>query len=393
MLYSLNVDYWNSSRILKAMIKSKLLPALSLCCFTVMMTSACEQRETQPKPDDRIILPVDTLSVACIIGVELGEWCYMFWDIIAVDIDKQGRILVLDRMAADLKAYDMQGNYIQCITRKGEGPGEVLCPRGLAVFPDGRILVTAPSKFGYVIFDEDFELVEEVRLWYNNSPYHVTPISNDRIVASRFDCSDVEDTYRHTVAIYDLHTEDWDVLLWKDSMEVSDASYSRNPSELDIFIDEHLLKPCCDASGNIFFAVLDSEMYRVIQWDSLGNDVLEITRDMTPVEKAPVEICDETFYLNAVAERMWGPQPCRIRPLKYKNMVIDVGIGYDQNLWVRRGTRNEPFFDVYEMDGTLLRHVIFPASGYSWQTRITPYGVLAWERDPWIGYQKVYFLK
>ena len=74
-------------------------------------------------------------------------------------------------------------------------------------------------------------------------------------------------------------------------------------------------------------------------------------------------------------------------------MIEDVGIGPDENLWVRRGTRTDLFFDIYDLDGVLLQHAIYVVESWSWETEITPYGILAWELDPLESYQKLYFIR
>ena len=74
-------------------------------------------------------------------------------------------------------------------------------------------------------------------------------------------------------------------------------------------------------------------------------------------------------------------------------MTSGVGIGPDGNLWVSLGTSRELFFDIYDLEGNLLRNAVFPQLSSSWETEITEQGIIAWEADPIEGYQKLYFLK
>ena len=362
-----------------------------LACICICYAMSCSRTDRNIKPDDLITLPVDTLNVSFEIGEELGDSTCTFWSIVAADIDSRGRVYVLDRIDASLRVYDLLGNYIQHVTCRGPGPGELVSPRGLAIMPDGRIIITTPRKCGYVIFNKEYELIEEVGLWLNNGPYHVAPVSNNKIVLCRYNCA--TGVERQTAAIHNIGEEEWETLLWRDSILISDAEWLKDPGSTEAFSNEHLLRAYGDGAGNIYFAVLDSLEYRIIQWDSTGSELLNITRDMTPVEKSPEELAAESFYLNSIAETMWGPQDWEIRPDRYRNMIVDVGIGPDENLWARRGTRDELFFDVYDLSGNLMRHETFTTASWSWQTKITPFGILAWERDPLDGYQKLYLLE
>ena len=350
----------------------------------------------QELPDDQITLPVDTLQVTFEIGVEIGDSTNTFAAIAAAAIDEYGRIIVLDEVEACLKVFDMQGNYIQQVSRRGSGPGELSNPRGLFIMPDGRLGVIAPSKQGYIIFDESFKFVEEISLWQDNSPYHVTPLSNSRLVACRFEENIRNETIvnRRTVAIYGWGEEEWDTFLWKDSVEETENEFIQDPSSTLNYILFDRISTCGNGDGNIYFAPKDPYEYRITGWDSTGAEILSITRDMTAVMKTPEEITDEIFYATSYLQRNSGrPLPFEFHPAPYKNMIMEVDIGPDGNLWVRRGTRNEPFFDIYDLDGHLLHHAIFPDNAWSWETEINPHGILAWEADPLEGYQKLYFLE
>jgi len=57
----------------------------------------------------------------------------------------------LDEVEACLKVFDMHGNYLQHVSHRGAGPGELSYPRGLFIMPDGRLGVIAPSKQGEVV--------------------------------------------------------------------------------------------------------------------------------------------------------------------------------------------------------------------------------------------------
>jgi hypothetical protein len=356
-------------------------------CFIV----GCSGNSSGELGDDQISVQCDTLQVNFQIGEEIGDSTNMFWSIASADIDDQGRIFVLDNIAASVRAYDLQGNYLQQVTRRGAGPGELLWPRALTVMPDGRLIICASSKGGYVVFNDSLEFEQEINLWQNNSPYHVSPLTNSRIVACRYNDSVELDLAWHTIAIYDLDSPDYHILLFKDSITCTDSEIEANPSRFYNFGDAKL-KSYGDGNGNVYFAPMDTLNYRIFGWDSLGNQTLFIEREMTTAQKSPEEIQAESVFLESMYRGHTWPVFIP-RPYQHRFMIAEVGIGPDGNLWARRGTRLDLFFDIFDLEGNLLQNAVCPIESWSWKTEITPYGVLAWEQDPLDGYQKLYLIQ
>lgn len=370
----------------------------SMCYHSLLLlvvVIGCESSNTD-LADDSICLPLDTLSVVLEIGEEIGDSTNTFSYLSNADIDTHGRIIAVDELDACVKVFDLQGNYIRQVSRRGSGPGELSHPRGIFIMPDGRLGVIAPSKQGFVIFDDSLNFVEEISLWLENSPSTATSISNSSLVAYMYSERTIANSvilYR-TVAIYAWGEAEWETLLWKDSIEASPNDFFEDPSKFLIY--SRLDPLCIDGNGEdgVYFAPKDPFEYRVTGWDSSGNEILSISRNMTPVEKTNEEVMEEIFFVtNYLQKGTSRSLPFEFEPNPYRNMIIGVGIGPENTLWVRRGTYTEPFFDVYDLDGNLLHHAVFPADGLSWETEITPQGILAWELDPLEGYQKLYLLE
>jgi len=374
-----------------ALISNRVFFLAVLIVIPFYLILGCSGNSPGVDRDNQIAVQCDTLQVNFQLGEEIGDSTNMFWSIASADIDDQGRIFVLDNIDASVRAYDLQGNYLQQVTRRGPGPGELLWPRALTVMPDGRLVICASSKGGYVVFNDSLEFEQEIDLWENNSPYHVSPLSSSRIVACRYNDSIELDLAWHTIAIYDLDSPDFDILLFKDSISCTDSEIEANPSRFFNFGDAKL-KSYGDGNGNVYFAPMDTLNYRIFGWDSLGNQTLFIEREMTPAQKSPGEIQAESAFLESMYRgRTW--RPFVPRPYQHRFMIADVGIGPDGNLWARRGTRLDLFFDIYDLEGSLLRNAVCPIESWSWKTEITPYGILAWEQDPLDGYQKLYFIQ
>lgn len=338
---------------------------------------------------------VDTLDLLFEVGEEIGDSSNTFWSIASADIDDQGRVFVLDDVEACVKVFDSTGAYIQNLTRRGSGPGELIRPSYLSIAPDGRIVISDITRRGFIIFNDSFELEDEVLLWENNSPYSFSALTKSKYLVCTYTEAQLPDGYvlKHTADIYDFSSAESPVNLYTDSIveneDGSDMSYSR---EL-FFVLFKEINSCCDDSGNVFIATLDTLDYRVYGWDSLGNQFLSINLPISPVEKEPEEIDAEAFFMQTCYQRESGWPPWEPSPYRHRFMTADLGIGPDQNLWVRRGTRTDLFFDIFNLKGNLVRHAVYGLDSWSWKTVITPHGVLAWELDPLEGYQKLYLLR
>lgn len=79
------------------------------------------------------------------IGREEDE-NYLFFRISDMQVDSHGSIYVLDSGNQRIQKYDMDGNYLQTIGRKGQGPGEFERPYRMALDEDTNIIVSEGRK-------------------------------------------------------------------------------------------------------------------------------------------------------------------------------------------------------------------------------------------------------
>lgn len=77
-----------------------------------------------------------------------------------VEMDSQGRIYVLDRMAGSIQVYEATGDHVITISARGDGPGELQDPTAIGWGPQGHLWVVDARSGRYVVFDPDGGLVE-----------------------------------------------------------------------------------------------------------------------------------------------------------------------------------------------------------------------------------------
>ncbi|MCK5785040.1 MAG: 6-bladed beta-propeller [Candidatus Sabulitectum sp.] len=364
--------------------------------FALLLLSSCgSEEEALVEEVNEPSFPVDTLEITGYIGEELGDSTNTFGILADAEYHTDtGNILILDNGASCLKEYTSSGEYIRQISRQGSGPGE-LSFASLEFFQmGGNVLVLNMMKQGYVVFDNSLNFLEEIPLWTQNPPMQCVAVS-DSVFASYkpdFDNNSEESfVMRRRIVLYPYAAEDYDLVLWEDSTELTLNDLISNSSDLinDFFLGITL-------GGNselILFSLKEPEDYTVHAWYPDGSEAFTITMPLEPVEKTPEEIAEEKAYMEGFFSQMGAQGMGEYVPEPYHDMVISVGIGPDGNIWVQRGTTPQPFFDIFDLEGTLIGHKVFPETGWTWRFSLCPQGILAWEDDPELGFQQLFMVQ
>jgi len=347
-----------------------------------------------PAPSaDESALPVDTLAAVMSIGEELGDSTSTFGLIQDALIMQDGRILVLDRQGACIKVFDPEGEYLAQVSRRGGGPGELNMPWEFFQMPDGNVMVLEMMKQGFVVFDDSLRLESEISHWTQNPPMQSVPLSDSTFASYKIDADMVGEVIlmNRRIVIYTVGKEDFDTVLWEDSLTATPGDLMENPS---MFITELLDAFCLegDGAGSVYFSEKSGEEYGIVGWNASGEEFFRASLDIEPVPKTPEEIAEEKAYVTQYIQNMGGGMPFEFEPEPFRDMVVALGVGPDGNLWVQRGTSDTPLFDVFDASGNRVRQVAFPEQGWSWTFNISPRGILAWEADPADGFQRLYLL-
>lgn len=94
------------------------------------------------------------------VGVMDGAAWEMFGSVVDVAFDEDGSLFILDNDAGHVVVVGPGGEFVRTISNKGEGPGELNQPLGLAVLGDGRIAVNDLGR-GIKVFSRDGESLQE----------------------------------------------------------------------------------------------------------------------------------------------------------------------------------------------------------------------------------------
>lgn len=341
-------------------------------------------------------IEVDTLRVALAIGEELGDSTNTFGIVADAEYHSvTGNIIVLDTGRACLKEYTPEGEYIRQISRQGDGPGE-LSNLSFEFFQmAGRTIVSNMMKQGFVVFDDSLAFLEEIQHWVNNPPMQCVALNDSTLAAYKPDFSENDGQnftlYRRLVS-FPYGQADYGHVFWADSTSVSLSDLIANGAS--DMINDFLLGITVGGNQDLLLMALRvSEEYRVQAWFPDGTEAFTITLDIEPVPKTPEEIAEEKAYMEAFFGQMGGQGMTEYQPKPFRDMIVNVDIGPDGNIWVQRGTMEYPFFDVFDLQGSLLGHRVFEEPGWTWQFSVSEQGILAWEDDPEEGYQQLFMVR
>lgn len=370
------------------------MKSISLVLFAVILLTSCGEE----KPAEEVnapSFPVDTLEITGYIGEELGDSTNTFGVLSDAEYhENTGNILILDAGATCIKEYSPDGQYLRQISRRGSGPGELSITTFDFFQMGGNLLALNIMKQGFVVFDDSLKFLEEILLWPQNPPMHSVAVSDSTFASYKLDF--INDNTGNFVlfrriAIYTYAAEEYDLVLWEDSTELSIDDLIGNSSML---INDFLLGLTLGGNRDmILFSLKEPEEYTVHAWYPDGSEAFTISMPLAPVPKSEEEIAEEKAFMEGLFSRMGAQDFGEFDPEPYRDMVIRVSIGPDGNIWVQRGTMEQPFFDIFDLEGNLIGHRVFRETGWTWQFSLGPMGILAWEDDPEAGYQQLFLVE
>ncbi len=369
-------------------IVSLLLPFLALSCGSSSVDESGIQQEIE--------LPITALVLIDSIGVELGDSCYVFGSIEGLGYTPDGNIAVLDRISADIRLYTPEGEYLRKIGGRGGGPGEMHNPSSLFIYPDGRIGALDPWRSGLQVYSSDGEY-EGIGLEVSNN-VHMYPelVDDSSFVALKTEFI-LDEGAAPIVAVFaglfEMSVEP-EITYWRVEMEM-DFSIIADLAQ-KYFLSVSLAVDTIN--GIVYVAPYSGTDYRVERFTLEGEELGDLELEVEPVLLSEEELrINEEFVRQRLSSLEGGNPQYNVQltdPLTHRLPVIDLEIDRHSNLWVRRGTENEPYFDIWSPEGELIGSAVMSGSGSrssSWEFEICDEGILAYDMDP-EQYQMVFMI-
>jgi hypothetical protein len=300
-----------------------------------------------------------------------------FGQIKGLVVDDQGRIVVLESQAQELRVFGPDGRPIRTLGRRGEGPGEMRNANGLLMAPDGRIWVPDPQLGRMSVFDIDAGHVEahpwRVRQWGWVFDGAIDPAGRV-IVPSNAQYGD----------------ERWQVLrIYNAAMEVQDSvrvelsppfgTDVEHPSAFRwevtggwgyIGVPFYAGSQRVVTAGPGYWLTVDGDAsYRVVRWEAGRDTTLVIETRRAAV---PVTVAERDSAMASVREtvRERGGEarldPSRVPPVR--PAVSDLFVSTDGDLWVHATTpdRGLATWDVYDATGRYRGTAVGALRPYRW---------------------------
>jgi hypothetical protein len=96
-----------------------------------------------------------------VIGEREGAEEFLFGDIRSLEVGGDGTVFVLDVHVPIVRVFDSDGRHLRNIGQEGSGPGEYKSPDGMAILPDGRVLVRDPPNGRITVYDTGGRFLEQ----------------------------------------------------------------------------------------------------------------------------------------------------------------------------------------------------------------------------------------
>ncbi len=315
----------------------------------LLLIAACGGEQAEAIPEAK--LEVIQLSVTDTIGIELGDSCYVF-GYVADAARTDSIIYALDMSRAQLRKYTPQGEYSGYIGGRGDGPGELVMPQWMEFFSDGSMIIQDITDLGF--YSSQGEAPSHIFTGSCNLPQLHTATGPETF-AVRWHEFIYEPSLinRKFIATYDLEG----VFLAEfmtDSIKLP-VEPEDNTDALNRMIFSHYFAGALD--GNLYLVKRHIPEYRIVCFapDGIAFDTLSL--DLPVIEKSEEEITLEKQHTEEYLTGMGTSNVVQYiyEPDTFRAPIDGIWLGWEENLWVLRGTEDKPVFDVWSIpDGELL---------------------------------------
>lgn len=296
------------------------------------------------------------------IGTATGDGPDAFGRVEAFDVDRAGRIWILDSLARRVLVFDSSGSHVRTIGRRGGGPGEFGEPVDIDLAPDGNMWVVDVENNRISAFDADGRYVDARRIptrfkmwpwWggFDDQGRYYTPVGATP--------SETE-TVAYTLVRHDMALVPRDTLARPQDPIARDVFEYRGSIARVPF--QGSLTWRLSRDGTVWALVTDE--YRLFQLDWAGDTLRTIIRTARslPVTEDDLDRLRSAWARQIQQEgepRWWSRLPKRKPPVTGSFFVDDQG-----TIWVEREAETTSdrgrLFDVIDLEGRYLGVVRLP---------------------------------
>ena len=306
------------------------------------------------------------------IGTMEGDGPASFGQLKSVVVLDDGRIVVLDAQAQELRVFDADGVHLATHGGEGEGPGEFLNANGVLLSPEGLLVIPDQRQQRMTFIDPSDGFVRSQSIVQTSYGwvYQGAMLADGRIVKpSSYPGATIDDPRTYYVRIFSPDATSMDSVFLPPApvLDRNDppTSFSwelpggRGGGVMGITLAEsgtRLFHP----DGTVWSSRMLADGHRLVNTSLDMRDTLRVVETARP----PISIADSirdaeiSRIRDAIAEYGGdiGDQSWEKVPRRYpfvERIVADA----DGNLWVETGTPSGSLWDVFDPDGRHLRTV------------------------------------
>lgn len=339
-------------------------------------------------------IPEYVLSTVDSIGIEMGDSAYVFGAVMDAGILPGGSIAILDGSMCNIRIFSPGGEHIRTISRRGDGPGELINPFNLFLWPDGTIGVIDPYRGGIHRFTPDGQWLGNDLTVTNNSFIDPVVTGDSSFVAAktRIDIQGDAIYATHFIGLFHMSTEP--SVVYHERTVPFDPSNVGNLS-LEFFFYSHFTAD--PSTGRVFVSIFQEDDYAIDVYNPDGTLEGTITAEYDPVPKTEEEILEERNFVSHRVASAEGNNPNMAYdcdPWPNHPAVTGLYVGPDGNLWAARGGTDHLRFDIWNDSLQFMGTGSIPelhGDGSGWRLVFSGTGGLAWNENP-ENYQQIYIL-
>ena len=332
------------------------------------------------------------LSVTDTIGLEMGDSCYVFGQLMKAGHGTDGSVIALDMQQARLCVYSPEGVFTGYIGAPGPGPGEFQVPINFAVLPEDGVVVTDAISRVLSFFDGEGAYTHMMSGFFPTPPMRIEGAPGNAIVGQHMPMIMTGETLEMSMELSRWTTEvEPDLTFMSIVMQMDfdngGAEIQRGPEF------EFTVGP----DGSVFAAEISDTLLQVSGYSPEGEVFLSISEPMERVPMTEEEIDAGGLGMSImIGDEGASADMSRVEnTYPWRNIVAAIGVDSLSRVWLELAYLDQPVFRVYDYSGTLLFVAVpedeFPQVGRP-TFRVDAGGMLAFDRDP-VDYPKIYRLR
>ncbi|MFO7626036.1 MAG: 6-bladed beta-propeller [Candidatus Fermentibacteraceae bacterium] len=350
--------------------------SLSVLVLVVFFGCGAPEGPLEEASSAIVLTPLDS------VGIELGDERFVFGVIASVEFLPDGRLLVLDSNRQTLRVFSAFGEFLSEYGGPGDGPGELLSSRDMAVLGSGVIVITDPRAGEFELFHPDTGHAGTLMGFTPRAPFTIDACG-ELVVGHQGLFNREQGTNGEALAGWKLDSPSPAVVFFEEWSRFDPEQMAARFMEPD--------PPIEVMDSTVYYSPLASESYEILAFDLNGNSQASLTRpDYSPVPKTPEELEVEMELYEQRRQQMLGmgrggPAMAggEYSPSEFHFAVTSLGVDSEGRLWARRGHGGQPVFDLFDITtGEWLGTASGPLHMGPWTFVVTPYGIAAFEEDP-----------